>query len=73
MINKLYDKYVGFTENFVKIGKKIEDAGDAFKSAQGQLATGAGNISGWFEKIKKKSGITTNKNIAITFDGNDDE
>ena len=65
--NKLYEKYVGFTENFASVGKGIAGAQKAYDSALKQLTDGSGNISGWFDKIKKKSGITTNKKIALEY------
>lgn len=67
MVNKLYEKYVGFTENFAAVGRGIAGAQRAYDSALGQLTDGKGNISGWFEKIKQKSGITTNKKIALEY------
>lgn len=67
MVNKLYEKYVGFTENFASIGKSLDSAQKTYDRALGQLTSGSGNLSGWFEKIKRKSGITTNKNIALEF------
>lgn len=67
MVNKLYEKYVGFTENFASVGKGIAGAQKAYDSALKQLTDGSGNISGWFDKIKKKSGITTNKKIALEY------
>jgi DNA recombination protein RmuC len=73
MINKLYEKYVGFTENFDKVGRKLADARDAYDSALGQLAAGSGNISGWFDKIRRKSGITTTKKIQIAYEKPDDD
>jgi len=73
MINSLYDKYVGFTENFEDIGKKLAGVQKSYEVAQGQLASGKGNMSGWFEKIQKKSGIKSNKKIAIGFEGDTDE
>ena len=71
MVNKLYEKYVGFTESFASIGKSLDSAQKTYDKAHKQLTEGSGNMSGWFEKIKKKSGITTNKNIALDF--KDDE
>lgn len=67
MVNKLYEKYTNFTVSFASIGKSIEKAQEAYGEANKQLSTGAGNMSVWFEKIKKKSGITTNKNIALEY------
>ena len=73
MVNKLYEKYVGFTENFADVGKKITQANESYNDALKQLSTGSGNMSGWFDKIKKKSGIGSGKNIAVAFEGDDDE
>ena len=69
MVNKLYEKYVGFTDNFADVGKKLESANSSYNTALGQLSKGSGNISGWLEKIRGKSGITSNKKIPIEFDG----
>jgi DNA recombination protein RmuC len=73
MVNKLYEKYVGFTDNFADVGRKLGSANDSYKLALGQLSEGSGNMSGWLDKIKSKSGIASNKKIAIEFDGADDE
>lgn len=67
MVNKLYEKYVGFTTNFADVGKKIKGAQDSYDDALKQLSEGNGNMSVWFDKIKIKSGITTNKSIAIEY------
>lgn len=67
MVNKLYEKYTNFTASFALIGRSIEKAQEAYGEANKQLSTGNGNMSVWFEKIKKKSGITTNKNIALEY------
>lgn len=67
MVNKLYEKYVGFTENFASIGRSLDAAQKTYDKALGQLTSGSGNLSGWFEKIKRKSGITTNKKISLEF------
>jgi DNA recombination protein RmuC len=40
----LYEKFVGFTENFEEIGKKINAAQKAYDDALGQLKTGRGNV-----------------------------
>ncbi len=67
MVNKLYEKYAGFTESFSDIGRSITNAQKSYDKALGQLTLGKGNISGWFEKIKQKSGITTNKTAALEY------
>jgi len=66
MVNKLYEKYAGFTENFADIGKKLTAMTASYDDAHKQLISGNGNIGGWFEKIKKKSGIQSAKKPAIT-------
>ncbi|MDR2685536.1 MAG: DNA recombination protein RmuC [Rickettsiales bacterium] len=68
MVNKLYEKYVGFTENFADVGKRLDGAQKAYDEALGQLSAGKGNISGWFEKIRDKSGIASNKKIAVEYE-----
>ncbi len=73
MVNSLYEKYVGFTQNFAAIGKEIDGAKKAYDGALGQLSEGKGNMAGWFEKIKKKSGIGSTKTPAVTFKGDEDE
>ena len=67
MVNKLYEKYTNFTASFASIGRSIEKAQEAYGEANKQLSTGNGNMSVLFDKIKKKSGITTNKNIALEY------
>lgn len=67
MVNKLYEKYTNFTASFASIGRSIEKAQEAYGEANKQLSTGNGNMSVLFDKIKKKSGITTNKTIALEY------
>jgi DNA recombination protein RmuC len=67
MVNKLYEKYCSFTDSFESVGRSIESARNSYNSALNQLSEGRGNMSVWFDKIKQKSGITTNKKIAIEF------
>lgn len=75
---KLYDKYAGFTEDYVKIGNALKTLGKTYKEGMGKLATGSGSMSSWFNKIKKQGGLSVTKNLAITAidvddDGEDDE
>jgi len=67
MVNKLYEKYCSFTDSFESVGRSIESARNSYNNALNQLSEGRGNMSVWFDKIKQKSGITTNKKIAIEF------
>ena len=72
MVNKLFEKYVGFKENFDDIGSKLAAAQKSFEGANAQLSVGKGNISGWIDKIKSKSGIRSTKQISGAFDGEND-
>ena len=49
---KLYDKFATFSETFLKIESKLEDAQKAFGEAKGQLRDGRGDIFGRFDKLK---------------------
>ena len=49
---KLYDKFATFSETFLKIESKLEDAQKAFGDAKGQLRDGRGDILGRFDKLK---------------------
>ena len=49
---KLYDKFATFSETFLKIESKLEDAQKAFGEAKGQLRHGRGDILGRFDKLK---------------------
>ncbi len=67
IINKLYEKYVLFTENFASIGRSLESVSKTYDKARGQLVDGNNNMSKLFNDVKQKSGITTNKNIALEY------
>ena len=67
MVNKLYEKYCGFIDSFNSVGNSIESARKSYDNALKQLSEGRGNMSSLFDKIKQKSGITTNKKIAIEY------
>ena len=49
---KLYNKFATFSETFLTIESKLEDAQKAFGEAKGQLRDGRGNILGRFDKLK---------------------
>ncbi|MDR1027666.1 MAG: DNA recombination protein RmuC [Rickettsiales bacterium] len=65
MVNSLWEKYAGFTESFAEVGRRLDGASAAYGESMKRLSTGAGNMAGWIEKIKKKSGIASNKMAAI--------
>jgi DNA recombination protein RmuC len=59
---KLYDKFVGFIDDMKTIEKKQKEALGATESAMKKLQTGAGNIVGKIENLKKL-GAKANKQI----------
>ena len=70
---KLYDKFIAFSENFVKIGEGIKTTQNAFNDAQKQLSSGKGNIVKKLETLKKY-GIDPKKQLpAALQDYNDNE
>jgi DNA recombination protein RmuC len=56
----LYDKFVGFVENFNKVGAKIEEAAKVYQNAQGQLSNGSGNLLQQASELKNL-GLKTKK------------
>lgn len=49
----LYDKFEGFVQDLVKIGKKMDDAKTEYGNAMNKLVDGRGNIIVSIEKLKK--------------------
>lgn len=41
---ELYDKLVGFVEDWTKVGERLEQAQQAYEAARGKLASGRGNL-----------------------------
>ncbi|MBT8327432.1 MAG: DNA recombination protein RmuC, partial [Bacteroidia bacterium] len=56
----LYDKFVGFVETLIDVGKKMNDAKDGYDKAMNQLTDGTGNLVRRTEQLKKL-GIKTSK------------
>ncbi len=50
---KLYDKFVGFINDLIAIGKKMDDSKDIYVDAMNKLSKGSGNLVDRVEKIKK--------------------
>lgn len=50
---KLYDKFVGFVEDLVKVGKKMDDAKIDYTEAMKKLYEGSGNLVKRAEKMKE--------------------
>ncbi len=49
----LYDKFVGFYTDLEKVGKKMNEAQDAYKESMKKLYEGSGNLVRRAEKLKK--------------------
>jgi len=58
----LYEKFCGFTDNFVKVGRQLNVAQTTYADALAQLKDGKGNILSRFE-IMKQLGITSTKTV----------
>lgn len=50
---KLYDKFVGFTEDMQSISDNINKTSKSFDAAMNKLTEGSGNVMNRFEKMKK--------------------
>lgn len=62
----LYDKFVGFTDKFEKIGAEISSAQRVYDEALGQLSSGKGNLIQRVENLKKL-GLSPSKKIASKY------
>lgn len=59
---KLYDKMVGFSDSFGKIGKQLQTATSTYEHAHKQLTEGPGNLMGRVEHLKRL-GARTSKTL----------
>ncbi|MFN4315765.1 MAG: DNA recombination protein RmuC [Chitinophagaceae bacterium] len=59
---KLYDKLVGFVDNFDKVGSQLDKATETWREAQKQLAQGRGNLISQAEKMREMH-IKTSKKL----------
>lgn len=48
----LYDKFVGFTQDLITVGKKMDDAKKGYSDAMNKLSDGTGNLVRRVENIK---------------------
>lgn len=60
---KLYDKFVSFVDDLVRLGKKMDDAKTDYTEAMKKLYEGSGNLVKRAEKMKEL-GAKAQKNIA---------
>ncbi|PIY16531.1 MAG: DNA recombination protein RmuC, partial [Elusimicrobia bacterium CG_4_10_14_3_um_filter_49_12_50_7] len=59
----LYDKFVGFLNDFEKIGKQLETVQKTYGDAHKKMVSGKGNLVSRAEKIRQL-GAGSNKNIS---------
>ncbi|MDR1071297.1 MAG: DNA recombination protein RmuC [Rickettsiales bacterium] len=64
MLSGLYEKYAGFTKDFIGVEGKLEDAMKSYKSAETKLS-GRGGLSSRFNQLAELGGIRTTKELAI--------
>ena len=56
---KMYDKFVGFSDTFADVGKRIEGLSEAYRKAYGQLCDGNANVVRQLEGLKEMGIVTT--------------
>jgi DNA recombination protein RmuC len=59
---KMYEKFVGFSDTFADVGKRLDGLSDAYRKAYGQLCDGNANVVRQLERLKAL-GIVTSKSI----------
>jgi len=68
----MYDKFVGFSEDLMKISKQIDGIQGSFSAARSKLSDGKGNLVRQVEQLKEL-GAQTSKRIPKAFIGERDE
>ena len=58
----LYDKFEGFVQDLIKVGKSIKSSKDSYEDAMGKLTEGRGNIIKKIENLKDL-GAKTKKSL----------
>ena len=58
----MYDKLTAFTEDLISLGKQMDTAKGSYEKAMNKLSTGAGNLVGRAEKMRKL-GLKTTKQL----------
>jgi DNA recombination protein RmuC len=59
----LYDKFVGFTEDLIMVGKRLNESTTAYQGAMNKLTDGNGNLIKRVEDLKSL-GLKTSKAIS---------
>ena len=58
----LYDKFVGFTDDLLKLGSQMDTASKTYKEAMNKMSEGTGNLTKRIQDLKKL-GVNPTKNI----------
>jgi len=64
----MYDKFVGFSEDLIKISKQIDSIQGSFSAAKNKLSDGKGNLVKQVQQLKAL-GVQTSKKIPKEFRG----
>lgn len=67
---RLYDKFVGFAEDLVDLGKRLDQTQKSYDGAMNKLQSGHGNLVRQAERIRKL-GARTSKTLPISVDSRD--
>jgi DNA recombination protein RmuC len=59
---KLYEKFVGFSEDLIKVGQQMDSAKKSYSEAMGKLSEGPGNLVRQVEMLKEL-GAKTNRTV----------
>ncbi len=59
---KLYDKFVGFSEDLEKVGEQLKRTSETYDKAMNKLTTGKGNLISKAEKMREL-GVPNRKNL----------
>tara|TARA_R110000868_G_scaffold304437_6_gene565018 strand:+ start:1477 stop:2799 length:1323 start_codon:yes stop_codon:yes gene_type:complete len=68
----LYDKFVGFVESMEDIGQRIRQTQDSYDTALNRLSTGAGNLVGQADKLRKL-GAKASKQLPSSLTGSEED
>jgi DNA recombination protein RmuC len=58
----LYDKFVGFVDDLIDVGNRMDQAKNSYEGAMNKLSKGTGNLVNRAERIKKL-GAKTSKSL----------
>ena len=60
---RMYEKFVGFAENFQRMGDQLQTVSKTYDTARGQLSDGRGNLIRQMDQLQSM-GVTTTKKIS---------